>query len=59
MWRELGETMDKVATTNVLGDRIVAAACEAFRVLNRWRMHDLQRVAVVRDGVVRDGSRVA
>lgn len=54
-WRELGEAMDQVATTSVLGDRIVAAACEAFRMLNRWRQHDLQLAT----GVARDGIHVA
>jgi heme oxygenase len=45
MWRELGQVMDLFATTNVLADRIVGAACEGFRSLNRWRMHDLQRAS--------------
>lgn len=45
MWRELGQAMDLFATTNVLADRVVAAACEGFRALNRWRLHDLRRAS--------------
>ena len=41
MWRELGESMDRVAYTSA-ADRIVVAAHEAFRSLHRWRTHDLQ-----------------
>jgi heme oxygenase (biliverdin-IX-beta and delta-forming) len=44
MWRSLGETMDRVASTTAIADRIVVAAHDAFRALRRWRTHDLQRV---------------
>ena len=40
MWRELGEVMDRIATTSTLADRIVLSACDAFRALNRWRLQD-------------------
>jgi heme oxygenase len=46
MWRELGVALDRVAATTAIADRIVAAACDAFRTLGRWRMHDLGRHAV-------------
>lgn len=37
MWRELGDAMDRVATTPAVGDRMVMAAGEAFRTLSRFR----------------------
>lgn len=43
MWRALGESMDRVASTSAISDRIVVAGHDAFRALHRWRMHDLQR----------------
>jgi heme oxygenase len=46
MWRELGEAMDRVAVTEPIAERMVAAAQEAFRAQHRWRMHDLQRPAI-------------
>lgn len=45
MWRELGVAMDRVAYTPAIADRIVSAAQEAFRVLARWRTHDLEQPA--------------
>jgi len=47
-WRELGEAMDSVAGTPAIADRIVVAANEAFRTLQRWRTQDLQRTSVIR-----------
>jgi heme oxygenase len=41
MWRELGEAMDCIATTKPLADRIVTAAHDGFRALNRYRRYDL------------------
>ncbi len=46
MWRELGEAMDRVASSPAIGDRIVHAAGEAFRTLHRWRTHELRQTAV-------------
>ena len=40
MWRELGEVMDRAATTPALADRIVLSACDAFRAQHRWRLQD-------------------
>ncbi len=45
-WRELGEAMDRVASTEVLGERIATAANEAFRCLLRWKTQDLARTRV-------------
>lgn len=45
-WRELGEAMDRVATTEVLGERIATAASEAFRCLLRWKTQVLGRTHV-------------
>lgn len=36
-WRELGEAMDRVASSPLLADRIVSAAHEAFGALIRFR----------------------
>lgn len=49
LWRELGEAMDRVAVKQDQGVRIVLAAHEAFRTLNRYRTHELEpqiRIAV-------------
>lgn len=46
MWRMLGESMDHVASTGAIADRMIVAAHDAFRALHRWRTHDLQRAAV-------------
>jgi len=43
MWRDLGRAMERVAYTPAIADRIVFAAHDAFRVLARWRTHDLQQ----------------
>lgn len=41
-WRELGEAMDRLTATSAeAGVRIVLAAHEAFRALNRYRLHEL------------------
>jgi len=45
MWRELGRAIERIAATPAVADRVVASAGEAFRVLHRWRTHDLQRAA--------------
>ena len=46
MWRVLGEAMDRLVVTPGLAERIVSAAQEAFRVLHRWRTHELQHAAL-------------
>jgi len=46
MWRALGQAVEKVATTPAIADRIVVSAHEAFRTQHRWRMQDLQRIAL-------------
>src|SRR5688572_13066062 len=48
LWRELGHAMDRVAYTPAVADRIVMSAHDAFRMLKRWRTHDLQQRDVVR-----------
>lgn len=48
MWRALGEAMERVAYMPAIGDRMVAAAQEAFRGLARWRRHDRGRSGVIR-----------
>lgn len=49
MWRELGETMDRVAATPGIEERIVTGALEAFRMLSRWCAHDSARpVGIIR-----------
>ena len=45
MWRDLGLAMDRIAYTPAIADRIVMAAEDAFRVLARWRSHDLEQPA--------------
>lgn len=47
-WRALGVAMDRVAETPAVGDRIVAAASDAFRTLARWRATELARVETFR-----------
>ncbi len=39
-WRELGHTIDQVASSHVLADRVVAAADEGYRCLHQWVGHD-------------------
>jgi heme oxygenase len=46
MWRALGQALEKVAVTPAIADRIVVSAQEAFRTQHRWRMQDLQRIAL-------------
>ena len=46
MWRALGTAIDKVAITPAIADRIVSCAHDAFRTQHRWRLQDLQRVAL-------------
>jgi heme oxygenase len=36
MWRDLGRAMERAATSTAVADRIVLAAHEAFRCLERW-----------------------
>jgi heme oxygenase len=48
MWRELGLVMEQVAQTASIADRIVVAAHDAFRTLQRWRTTDLQRTSGIR-----------
>lgn len=43
MWRALGEALDKVAYTPAIAERIVAAAGDAFRCLQRWHLRDTER----------------
>jgi heme oxygenase len=43
MWRALGESMNRLASTSAIADRIIVAAHDAFRTLQRWRMQDLHR----------------
>jgi|SRR5580692_1986208 heme oxygenase len=43
-WRDLGNAMQRIAATEVIADRIVDAAREAFRAQRRWRMTDLDQV---------------
>jgi heme oxygenase len=45
-WRELGKVMDRVAYTRAIGDRVVMAAHDGFRILARWRHHDLEQASV-------------
>jgi heme oxygenase len=40
-WRDLGIAMERVAQTQAIADRIVAAANDAFRTLARWRSTEL------------------
>lgn len=37
MWRELGESMDRVAYSQAVADLMVVAAHDGFRALSRWR----------------------
>jgi heme oxygenase len=46
MWRALGESMDRVASTSAIADRLIVAAHDSFRALHRWRAHDLHRTVV-------------
>ena len=46
MWRKLGTALEKVALTPAVADRMIASAHEAFRTQHRWRMQDLQRIAL-------------
>lgn len=48
MWRELGLVMEQVAQTTAVADRVVVAAHEGFRTLQRWRTNDLQRTSGIR-----------
>jgi len=48
MWRELGRVMDQVSQTPAIADRVVVAAHDAFRTLQRWRTTDLQRTSGIR-----------
>lgn len=44
-WREFGDALDRVAQTPEIGDRIVAAANEAFHTQRRWLMQGTTRRA--------------
>jgi heme oxygenase len=46
MWRELGVTLDRVATTQTIADRIVSSAHEAFRTLRRFRTEELSQATI-------------
>jgi heme oxygenase len=48
MWRELGETMDRVACTPAVAELIVGSAHHAFGTLNQFRAHDLDQRAGIR-----------
>lgn len=48
MWRELGETMDRVACVPSVAELIVSSAHHAFRTLNQFRAHDLDQRAEIR-----------
>jgi len=52
LWRELGETMDRVAGTPSIETRIVTGASEGFRALTRWRTQDHSRSSGI-SGIVR------
>jgi heme oxygenase len=40
-WRELGVALDRVAGTEAIADRVIAAATDAFRCMHRWRASEL------------------
>lgn len=49
LWRELGEAMDRVASSRAIEDRVVNGATEGFRVMARWRKSEQSRSA----GIIR------
>jgi len=48
MWRELGVAMDTVAYSPAIEDRIIAGACDGFRMVARWRKQDSSNAALSR-----------